>query len=181
MDLLGGKDAFVAALEEMLTQPPVFHCGDYGQEIHEMSEMAAVDFGQYAHSNQPVHNALYMFTAAGRRDRTQYWVHRVLDELYTPDNFAGDEDTGAMAAWYILSALGLFALCPGKPEWALGAPFFPSADIRFPDGRGIHIDARRQHAGAYYNQVTLNGKSHNATFLAHADLLKDAHLVFSAK
>jgi putative alpha-1,2-mannosidase len=48
-----------------------------------------------------------------------------------------------MAAWYILSALGLFALCPGKPEWALGAPFFPSAEIRFPDGRGIHIDAYR--------------------------------------
>ena len=180
MDLLGGKASFVTLLEEMLTQPPVFHCGDYGQEIHEMSEMAAVDFGQYAHSNQPVHNVLYMFTAAGRRDRTQYWVHRVLNELYSPDNFAGDEDTGATAAWYILSALGLFALCPGKPEWVLGAPLFPSAEVRFPDGRIIHIDARRQHTGAFYNQVTLNGTPHNATSIPHVELLKGAHLVFSA-
>ncbi len=131
MEMYGGKDEFVKRIEEMLTQAPVFHVGTYGEEIHEMSEMAAVDFGQYAHSNQPVHNVLYMLSAAGRRDRTQYWVHRVLNELYSPDNFAGDEDTGAMGAWYILSSLGLFALCPGKPEWALGAPLFPSAEIRF--------------------------------------------------
>jgi putative alpha-1,2-mannosidase len=127
-----------------------------------------------------VHNVLYMFTAAGRRDRTQHWVHRVLNELYSPDNFAGDEDTGAMAAWYILSALGLFALCPGKPEWALGAPYFPSAEIRFPDGRAVRIDAQRRHTGAFYNQVTLNGTAHTGLFLPHAELLKDAHLVFSA-
>jgi hypothetical protein len=39
--------------------------------------------------------------------------------IYSPDNFAGDEDTGATSTWYILSALGLFALYPGKPEWSL--------------------------------------------------------------
>lgn len=181
MDLFGGKSAFLASLEEMLTQAPGFHAGSYGQEIHEMSEMAAVDFGQYAHCNQPVHNVLYMFTAAGRRDRTQYWVHRALHELYTPDNFPGDEDTGAMAAWYVLSSLGVFALCPGKPEWSLGAPFFPSAEIHFPDGRNIHIEARRQHANAYYDRVTLNGRAHKGPSIAHSELLqKDVHLVFSA-
>jgi hypothetical protein len=98
----------------------------------------------FAPVNQPVRNVLYMFPAAGRGDRTQYWVHRVLNELYGPDNFAGDEETGAMAAWYILSSLGLFALCPGKPELALGAPLFPSAEIRFSDGRAIRIDAHRR-------------------------------------
>ena len=122
MEAMGGKAAFLPALDEMLAQAPVFNVGSYGREIHEMSEMAAVDFGQYAHSNQPSHHVLYMYTAAGRRDRTQHWVHRVLNELYSPDNFCGDEDTGSMSAWYILSALGIFSLCPGKPEWTLGAP-----------------------------------------------------------
>lgn len=180
IELLGGKDAFVKNLEEMLTQAPVFHVGTYGAEIHEMSEMAAVDFGQYAHSNQPVHNVLYMFTAAGRRDRTQYWVHRVLNELYSPDNFAGDEDTGAMSAWYILSSLGLFALCPSKPDWALGAPLFPSAEIRFPDGRTLRIDAKGRKAGAFYNQVRLNGVVQHSPFISHAELMRSAHLTFLA-
>ena len=180
MEAMGGKTAFLAALDEMLAQPPVFNVGSYGREIHEMSEMAAVDFGQYAHSNQPSHHALYMFTAAGRRDRTQHWVHRVLNELYTPDNFCGDEDTGSMAAWYVLSALGIFSLCPGKPEWTLGAPLFEQAEIRFPDGREIRIEAHSAKLGAFLNRVTLNGVEQHGPSVAHSALVNGGRLVFSA-
>ena len=179
IEAMGGKEPFLKHLEEMMAQPPIFHTGTYGDEIHEMSEMAAVDFGQYAHSNQPVHNVLYMFTVAGRRDRTQYWVHRVLNELYSPDNFPGDEDTGAMSAWYILSSLGLFAVCPGKPDWTLGAPLFESATIHHDDGTlRIETQARRQ--GSFYNEVTLNGKSVSGPSVSHASLQKDATLLFRA-
>jgi len=177
---MGGRDAFVAALEEMLAQPPTFHVGTYGAEIHEMSEMAAVDFGQYAHSNQPVHWFLYMFTVAGRRDRTQYWVHRALNELYTPDNFPGDEDTGSMSAWYILSSMGFYSMCPGKPEWVLGAPLFEQVEIRFPDGRTIHIEAQNKKPGEFLNRVTLNGEEVRGASIPHSAFLKNAQLTFSA-
>ncbi len=181
MECMGGTAQFSANLEEMLSQPPIFHVGPYNNEIHEMSEMAAADFGQYAHSNQPVHNFLYMFAAAGRRDRAQYWVHRVLNELYSPDNFPGDEDTGAMSAWYILSSLGIFPLCPGKPDWTLSAPFFNQADIQFPNGRKIRIEAHRTRPDTFYDQVMLNGELHHGSTITHASLLKNApHLVFRA-
>jgi predicted alpha-1,2-mannosidase len=180
MEAMGGRTAFVAALDEMLAQTPKFNVGTYGREIHEMSEMAAVDFGQYSHSNQPVHQVLYMFTLAGRRDRTQHWAHRVLNELYTPENFCGDEDTGSMSAWYVLSSLGLYSLCPGKPEWVLGAPLFEEAKIAFPDGREIRIEAHSKEPGAFLNRVTLNGNMHAENSVAHSEFLKGAHLVFSA-
>jgi predicted alpha-1,2-mannosidase len=174
MDAMGGREQFLLYLEEMLSQPPVFHVGAYGAEIHEMSEMAAVDFGQYAHSNQPVHNLLYMFSVAGRRDRTEHWVHRVLNELYTPVNFPGDEDTGAMSAWYILSSMGIFPLCPGAPDWTLGAPLFPQADIAFPGGRRIRIEAHRNTAGKPYQDVLLDGNPHPSSSIPHRELLKDS-------
>ena len=177
---MGGRSVFIASLEEMLAQPPVFHVGSYGREIHEMSEMAAVNFGQYAHSNQPVHHVLYYFSMAGRRDRTQYWVHRVLNELYSPENFAGDEDTGSMGAWYVLSSLGIFSLCPGKPEWVLGAPLFDQAYVVFPDGREICVEARSGKPGTFFNRVTLNGVEHLENAVQHAAFLKGAHLVFTA-
>ncbi len=180
IEAMGGRTAFIAALEEMLAQAPVFHVGTYGREIHEMSEMAAVDFGQYAHSNQPVHHVLYMFTVAGRRDRTQYWAHRVMNELYTPDNFPGDEDTGSMSAWYILSALGIFPMCPGTPQWMLGAPLFDQAEIKFPDGREIRIEAKRSKPGEFLSRVTLDGSPVAETFVLHSALTKGARLVFSA-
>ena len=180
MEAMGGRAAFFGYMEEMLSQSPVFHVGSYGSEIHEMSEMAAVDFGQYAHSNQPVHHALYLFTAAGRRDRTQYWVHRVLNELYTVDNFPGDEDTGSMGAWYVLSSLGIFSMCPGKPEWVLGVPLFDQAEIRLQDGREIRIETHGRKPGEFLNRVTLNGVEQHGPSVLHSELVKGARLVFTA-
>jgi predicted alpha-1,2-mannosidase len=180
MEAMGGRASFLACLEEMLSQPPAFNVGSYGQEIHEMSEMAAVDFGQYAHSNQPVHHALYMFTVAGRRDRTQYWAHRVMNELYSVDNFCGDEDTGSMGAWYVLSSMGIFSMCPGKPEWVLGAPLFEQVDIRYPDGREIRIEAHGKKAGAFFDRVTLNGAAVRGPVVKHAELVNGGRLVFTA-
>ena len=141
MEMFGGRETFVKELQRCLEQTPRFEVGVYLKEIHEMSEMAAVPFGQYAHSNQPIHHMLYLFTTAGRPDLAQHWVRRVLNELYSPENFCGDEDTGAMAAWYVLSSLGLYTLCPGRPEWTLGAPLFRSATVRLSKGRTLTVEA----------------------------------------
>ena len=175
--MLGGKDKAVAALEQMLTMAPDFNTGSYGQEIHEMSEMAAVHFGQYAHSNQPVHHILYLFTAAGRRDRTAYWARRVMNELYTPDTFAGDEDTGSMAAWYVLSALGFYPLCPGKAEYMLGGALFPRAKVHLPNGKELVVE--RVAKGREDAPVRLGSKTLTAT-ITHDEVLAGGRLTFSA-
>jgi putative alpha-1,2-mannosidase len=144
-----------------------------------MSEMAAVDFGQYDHGNQPVHNVLYLFTLAGRRDRTQHYAHRVLKELYSPESFPGDEDTGAMSAWYILSALGLFAACPGDSRWALGAPFFDKITVDYGNGKFFRIEAKRHKEAAFLDRVTLNGKPTDGIGVEHKDLINGT-LVFES-
>ncbi len=173
--LLGGKEKAVAALEEMITMAPDFNVGSYHQEIHEMSEMAAVHFGQYAHSNQPVHHILYLFTVAGRRDRAAYWAHRVMDELYTPDTFAGDEDTGSMAAWYVLSALGFYPLCPGKAEYVLGGAFFPRATVHLPNGKELVVE--RAAKGKADAPVRLGNQALSAT-IPPDDVVCGGWLVF---
>jgi predicted alpha-1,2-mannosidase len=176
---MGGDKSFVAELDKMLALPPTFHVGVYGQEIHEMSEMAALPFGQYMHNNQPVHHVLYLFAAAGRPDRTQHWVRRVLNEAYSPANFSGDEDTGSMAAWYILSALGFYPVCPGKPEYTLGAPLFPHATVRLANGKTLDIDALSNSAKTpYVKNATVNGAEHRASTIDHATLAQGAQIRF---
>jgi predicted alpha-1,2-mannosidase len=172
---MGGKEKAAAALEEMLTMQPVFHVGVYGQEIHEMSEMAAVNFGQYDHGNQPVHHILYLFALAGRPDRTQYWVKRVMDELYSPESFAGDEDTGAMAAWYLMSAMGFYPVCPAKPEYVLGRAFFPAITVRVAEGKTLRIENR---SSAGTTRASFNGKKIDGPVLDHAALTSGGRLVF---
>jgi predicted alpha-1,2-mannosidase len=180
--LMGGDEAFAAKLDRMFTLPPTFHMGGYGGEIHEMTEMAAVDFGQYAHSNQPVHQVLYLYTAAGRPDRTQYWVRRVLAELYHsgPEGFCGDEDNGEMASWYVLGALGFFALCPGHPSYVLGSPALRRA-VLHPRGRKeLVIEAAgNSPEHLYVAGVELNGQSVRRTFLQHSELAGGGVLKFA--
>jgi predicted alpha-1,2-mannosidase len=176
IDALGGNVKAVDALDKMLSLPPTFHVGVYGQEIHEMSEMAAADFGQYDHGNQPVHHILYIYAMAGRPDRTQQAVHRVMEELYSPDSFAGDEDTGSMAAWYILSAMGFFPLCPAKPEYVLGKSLFPAMTVRLQNNKTLRIE---NHAGSGIAQsIALNGARIAGPVIPHQSLTAGGSLIF---
>jgi predicted alpha-1,2-mannosidase len=181
-ELMGGRDALVAKLDRMLELPPVFHVGTYNREIHEMTEMAAVDFGQYAHSNQPVHHVLYLYTAMGVPSKTQYWVRRVLNELYgsgPADGFAGDEDNGEMTAWYVFSALGFYPLCPGHPTYALGAPLFEKATLRPRDGEAFVIEGVGNREGTpYANQIRLNGNAMSRLFVWQEEITSGGKLEF---
>lgn len=176
---LGGNDRAVAELDKMLAQPPVFHVGFYGQEIHEMSEMAAFDFGQYAQSNQPVHHLLYIFAIAGRPDRTQYWVRRVMKDLYTIDTFPGDEDTGSMAAWFLLNAMGFYPLCPGKAEYVTGSPLFDRITLHLPGEKMTVIEARDQGPSrVYVSKLLVDGQQHPSSILTHDEIVRGSRLEF---
>ncbi len=179
IESMGGPSEAAKALQEMVSTPPIFHVGVYGTEIHEMSEMAAVPFGQYAHSNQPVHHLLYLFPHAGRPDLAQLWVRKVMQNLYTPDTFAGDEDTGSMAAWFVLSALGFYPVCPGKPEYTLGSPLFSRAVVHVPGGVTFTVEAKGNTADTVFvRRVSLEGKPISGSVIDHAAILSGGTLRF---
>lgn len=176
--LMGGRTRFIERLSEMMSTPPRFGVGAYRSEIHEMTEMALADFGQYAHSNQPVHHALYLHTAAGRPDLAEHWVRQALDRLYSPGGFAGDEDNGEMSAWYILSALGIYPLCPGHPGYVLGSGLFPRAILRPPSGKAVTIEDDSQSETGPIGRVVWNGTEHASLEIAHSALVGGGTLSF---
>ncbi len=179
--LYGGQEKFIAKLEKMLALPPHFTVGDYGFEIHEMSEMACAKFGQYAHSNQPVHHALYLFAEAGAPERTDHWVHKILTEYYneTPGGFPGDEDNGEMSAWFVLSALGIFPLCPGKPEYTLTRPLFASATVEL--GTGATLTITNETSNEADQVFTFDGVELPGRRIGHAELSQGGNLAFGPK
>lgn len=117
-ELYGGKEQFFKKLDEFFERAPEYRCTGYGIEIHEMTEFAAVDYGQCAISNQPSFHIPYMYAALGDVEKTRYWVHKMALEAFSweDDGFPGDEDNGTTAAWYVFVCLGLYPLCPGKKE-----------------------------------------------------------------
>lgn len=61
IQLMGGKDAFNQMLDSVFILPPVFDNSYYGYTIHEIREMQVMDMGNYAHGNQPVQHAIYLY------------------------------------------------------------------------------------------------------------------------
>ena len=121
-ELYGGREKLIEKIDELFAAPPEYEVIGYGSEIHEMTEMAAVDFGQCAISNQPSFHIPYIYSALGDVEKTAYWVKKLCDNAfsYENDGFPGDEDNGTTSAWFIFSVLGLYPFCPGKPEFVKG-------------------------------------------------------------
>lgn len=117
--LYGGKDALEKKIDELFSSEPEYEIGGYDCEIHEITEMAAVNFGQCAISNQPSFHLPYIYSELGNVDKTSYWVKKMCDEVfsYEDDGFPGDEDNGSMALWYVFSCMGIYPFCPGKKEF----------------------------------------------------------------
>ena len=179
MKLMGGSTALVRKLDRLFWQKPVFHVGGYGGVIHEMAEMAAVPFGQYDQGNQPGHQVLPHYIATGCPSRLQYWSRRVLNDLYSPDGYPGDEDNGEMAAWYVLAALGVFPHCPGRPSYVFTSPLFPKAVVSLKGGRKLVITAPgTSESAVYVRQVKINSHAQSRFWISHEELAKGGNVEF---
>jgi predicted alpha-1,2-mannosidase len=177
----GGPRALGRDLDRFFEAPPIFRIGDYDWVRHEMMEMTSSSMGQYAHNNQQSHHVLYLYNLSDRPWKGQAGLRRVVDELYddTPKGYLGDEDTGSLGSWYIFSTLGLYPLCPGKPEYALGSPRFDRATLTLPAGRSLSIVARDNGTERpYVRSVTFEGRPVNRPFVDHADIAAGGELLF---
>lgn len=122
-ELYGGKDGLIRKLDELFAAPPFYNVGGYGEEIHEMAEMAAQDFGQCAVSNQPSFHIPWMYAELDAPEKTEYWLKELCNAFsWREDGFPGDEDNGTMSAWYIFAKLGFYPSCPGKDTYIAVRP-----------------------------------------------------------
>jgi len=143
-------------IESMMLQTTgeSYRVGSYGNDIHEMRELAAVhrEFGLYAHGNQPVHHVLYVAKKAGCNSIADKYLRKVMDKLYTLRGWAGDEDNGEMASWYVLSALGVYSLEGAKDEIVLGSPAVNHATLKLPNNKVLAVAAENQASDNVYVQ-----------------------------
>ena len=177
MNLMGGDKNFNAKLDSVFTVPNTFKVGTYGHEIHEMTEMAMINMGQYAHGNQPIQHMPFLYTYSGQPWKTQQWARTIMDKLYNsgPDGYCGDEDQGQMSSWYVISAMGLYSVCPGTDQYVIGSPVFPKMKIHLENGKTITITANNNSTKSPYIQsATLNGKAFTRNWISYSDLMKGA-------
>lgn len=135
----------------------------------------------YDHGNEPSHHIAYLYDAVDERAKAQKEIRSLMESEYRdgPGGLAGNDDAGQMSAWYVMSALGFYQVCPGIPEYWLGSPRFDEATISLPNNRKLHIIAKGADAGkVYVRSVTLNGKRITGYKLTHQQIAAGGTLRF---
>jgi len=181
INLMGGKQKFIATLDTVFAMPPTFDCSYYGFPIHEIREMQIAGFGNYAHGNQPIQHLIYLYNYAGAPWRAQQLVREVLTKLYTPnpDGYCGDEDNGQTSAWYVFSAMGFYPVCPASNQYVFGAPLFSNIRLSLPNGKELSIAApANSPENIYVNKLILNKKDMDRNYILHTELLQGGELRF---
>jgi len=180
-ELMGGREMMARNLDSMFTMPPLFDDSYYHFTIHEIREMQIMNMGNYAHGNQPVQHAIYLYDWCGQPWKTQFHIRDVMDKLYSAavDGYCGDEDNGQTSAWYVFSAMGFYPVCPSSCEYAVGTPLFKRININLPDGKQIVINAANNSRKNFYiSDMKLNGVSTDKNYITHSDLVKGAFIDF---
>jgi predicted alpha-1,2-mannosidase len=172
MKLFGGEKGFVEKLDALFNQsselPP-----DAPPDIAGM-------VGQYAHGNEPSHHVGYLYAYAGAHWKTQARVRMLLETEYSTylDGLAGNEDCGQMSAWYVISALGFYAVDPASGNYVFGGPMFDRATVNLGNGKTLVIETVENGANKPYIQsITWNGQAYTKSWFSHAQIAQGGKFV----
>jgi len=179
--LYDSPSQFTDRLVELFNQPPSFDPAGYGFEIHEMSEMAALEYGQFAISNQPSFHYPYLAAYVGRPWLTTPLIRAVLTTDFDASShgYPGDEDNGTMAAWYIFSSLGFYPVTPGSGQYVIGIPLWDIAQLHLSSGNTLTITAQPNQAQhVFVDEVTRDGQKVHRAFFTHHDLIRGGLVEF---
>lgn len=171
--LHGGKENMLHKLDELFeTTAPVS-----GRDVKDITGL----IGQYVHGNEPSHHAAYLFNFVNQPWKTQQWVRKIMDELYTskPDGLCGNEDCGQMSAWLVISAMGFYPVAPGSSQYVIGTPWFPEMEINLQNGKVFKITADKvSPKNKYIQNLQLNGTDYPYSYISHENIMKGGHLHF---
>ena len=164
IDLMGGNTAVVKRLNQFFTE---LNAGE--------------DRPYFWIGNEPVFAVPWAYDFAGAPWGAQDVARRVETELYTskPDGLPGNDDLGAMSAWYVFAALGVYPAIPGVGGFAVNSPLFPKAVLHLGNGKVATIEGENAAAAnAYLQTLSVDGKPYEHTWIPYDTFAQGATLHF---
>jgi len=145
---MGGEEAFISRLD-------YFHA----------SALADI-------SNEPVFLTVYLYHYVGRPGLSTHRIHTYIPSSFraTTDGLPGNDDSGAMGAFFFFSVLGLFPVA-GQNVYLISAPFFEEVSIQSPltgktaTVRNVGFDPT--YKKIYIQSAKVNGRPWTKSWIGH--------------
>ena len=157
VDLLGGRDAFLARLE-MLHNSGVLYMGD---------EQAFLSAFLYHYARRPGLSA----------KKTHQYIPSMFND--TIEGIPGNDDSGAMGTFVLFSMLGVFPSA-GQNVYLIIPPYFPSVSITSPQTnktamiKNVNFDP--DYKRIYIQSAKLDGRPYTKNWIDHSFFLEGGTL-----
>jgi putative alpha-1,2-mannosidase len=155
INLMGGEVAFVARLDSALSND------------------------QLVFDNETVFQVPYLFNNTYASHNTQKWVKQIMGNRFkaSPGGLPGNDDLGSTSSWYVLSAIGIYPVCPGSPDYAIGVPLFKSLKIHLQNGKDFTVSSTGNYAD-FIKSVTVDHQAYDEFTISHATIAKGGEMMF---
>ena len=132
---------------------------------------ATYDQHHFAAGNEPNFLAPWVYNWTDTPYKTSEVIHRVLDEMYTsePTGLPGNDDCGAMGAWYVFASVGLYPVVPGVAGFSVNAPQFEHITISLPNSKKLEISGGRA-SKSYIKSMRVNGARVNKSWIDWSEI-----------
>jgi predicted alpha-1,2-mannosidase len=132
----------------------------------------------YNVNNEPGFLMPCLYIWAGRPDRTASTVNNTRNLRYgiTRGGLPGNDDSGAMSAWYAMHAMGFYPNA-GQDIYLITAPLFEQMSLRLAGNKYFTINSKnRSEKNIYIQSAKLNGKPWIKAWFKHSDIINGATL-----
>lgn len=168
--LFGGCEPFVQKLDRLFAED--LGCAKW--QYAAMAPDASGIIGQYVAGNEPSFHVPYLYCYAGQPWKTQKRIRMVMESWFRNDlmGMPGDEDGGAMSAFYVFSAMGFYPVSVGTDMYTIGSPIFSKVTISLQNGNTFTVKANgASWRNKYIRSATLNGLPLSRLWFSHRDIL----------
>lgn len=162
IELVGGKNKAVDRLDDLFRRLDASYNDDW-----------------FASGNEPSFHIPWIYNWAGRPDKTQKIVNRILNEQYFNriDGLPGNDDLGTMGAWYVFACIGLYPEVPGVGGFSINTPIFKSIKIHLKNGDLLIRGGSEKEI--YIRSLNFDGKPYDNTWINWDDISNGAILEYS--
>jgi predicted alpha-1,2-mannosidase len=164
IDTIGGKKIAQKRLDTLFTRLNATYYQDW-----------------FAAGNEPDFEVPWCYNWAGAPYKAQAVVRRIIRGQYSDraNGLPGNDDLGAMGAWYVFANLGLYPEIPGIGGFSINGPSFPHIKIHLPGGT---VDITGGSESKYYiRSLKLNGETYDNTWLPWEKISHGARLSYKLK
>ena len=139
---------------------------------------ASYDDDWFAAGNEPDFQVPWIYNWTDSPEKTNKVIQRIFTEMYnsTPSGLPGNDDLGAMGAWYVFASVGLYPMVPGVGGFSVNIPRFSEITMELPGG-AVNILGGSKDASKI-RSMRINGKKQDTLWISFDDLKHGATIQY---